>query len=188
MQTLVLEVFGPLLAAVVLLVAVNGAVQLFRYVRNRQTPEELQAARDAFRRRLIHPMAEAVERELGGELPQRLLALYEDHQTILSEELEVRRPNVAADEAGAWIEAFLPLDLESRKLTAEMSEQSGGQGFCFATDGAGNFYWMPVSETRQADAPVFYMRRDPLGSEQVAASLEEFLSWARPRHAPESPS
>jgi hypothetical protein len=41
----------------------------------------------------------------------------------------------------------------------------------------GNFYWVPVSATRQADAPVFFACHDPWGNEKIAGSLKEFLSW-----------
>lgn len=182
MDTLVLEVFGPLIAAFVLLVAVRGARRLFHGIRERPTPEELQAARDTFRRRLLHPKPEEVEQDLGGRLPERLLTLYQDQQTLLSEELEVRRPNGAGEDSTEWIEAFLPLDLESQRLTIEVSEHGRGKGFCFATDGTDSFYWVPASATRQPDAPVFFVRREPFGSEQIAESLDEFLSWPRSTH------
>jgi hypothetical protein len=146
----------------------------------------------------VHPRAEEVEQGIGALLPQRLLTLYDDHQTILTEQIEIRRPetdpaDAAAQEdlAGAklsaeWIEAFLPLDLESQKYTVDLAVFGCGQGFCFATDGAGNFYWTPLGETRQADAPVFFVCHDPQGNEQVASSLDEFFSWPRTIHAPES--
>lgn len=186
MQTLTLEVFGPLIAAVVLLFAVLGARGLFRQFRERETPEQRHAARDAFRNRLIHPNPSEVEKGMGGFLPERLIAFYQDHPTVLTEELEIKRPSGDRDNSSEWIEAFLPLDLESQKFTVDLAEQGWGKGFCFATDGAGNFYWVPLSDTHQPDAPVFFACHDPYGNEQVAASLEEFLSWPRTSHSEES--
>jgi hypothetical protein len=194
MQTLLVEAFGPLAGALLLLVAVLGVRRLLHQLRNRQTPEQLQAARDSFRRRLVHPQAAEVEQGIGALLPQRLLALYDDHQTILAERIEIRIPladrndgdnpkdlNVDRD-AAEWIEAFLPLDLESQKFAVDLPAQGLGTGFCFATDGSGNFYWTPASEMRLPDAAVFFVCHDPLGNVQVAPSLGAFLSWPRTHH------
>jgi hypothetical protein len=178
MQTLLVEVFGPLAIAFVLLIAVSGFRRLLR-LRQRQSPEAVEAARDAFRNRLVHPKPEEVEQRIGGRLPKRLLTLYQDHPLILTEEIEIRRPSSDGGQGSEWIEAFLPLDLESQKYTVDLSVYGPDKGFCFATDGAGNFYWVAVSETTHSDAPVFFACHDPFGNEQVAASLEEFLSWPR---------
>src|SRR5580700_6688410 len=192
MQTLLVEAFGPLVVAFVVFVAVVGARRLVYQYRNRLSPEQRQAARDAFRSRLVHPNASEVELGIGAYLPERLLSLYGDHQTVLTEQIEIRRPapnpeNPAEPQNPAeWIEAFLPLDLESQKYVLDLSAQGWGKGFCFATDGEGNFYWVPVSDVRQADAPVFFAHSDPVANEQVASSLEEFLSWARIVHAAEA--
>jgi len=188
MQTLVLEVFGPLIAAIVLLFAVLGVRGFFRQLRERETPEERGAARDAFRNRLIHPNPEQVEQGIGGLLPERLIAFYQDHPTVLMEELEITRPSGDHDNSSEWIEAFLPLDLESQKFAIDLAKQGWGKGFCFATDGTGNFYWVPVSDARQVDGPVFFASHDPYRNEQVAASLEEFLSWPRTSHSEERKS
>jgi len=193
---LLAEAFGPLVVAFAIFVAVLGARRFVHQVRNRLTPAQIQAARDAYRNRLVHPRAEEVEQGIGALLPQRLLNLYDDHQTILAEQLEIHRVDIeradtAAQEnaddtkdAAEWIEAFLPLDLESQKYTVDLAVFGCGKGFCFATDGAGNFYWTPLSDTRQHDAPVFFACHDPHGNERVAASLDEFLSWPRTMHAP----
>jgi hypothetical protein len=180
MQTLFVEIFGPLAVAFVLLIVVTGVRRVLHQIRNRQTPEQLRAARDAFRNRLIHPKPSEVEQGIGALLPQRLLTLYDNHQLILSEQIEIHRPGTDAKDTIEWIEAFLPLDLESQKFTIDLPTQGWGKGFCFATDGASNFYWTPASEMRQPDAPVFYASHDPMANEQVAASLDEFLSWPRP--------
>jgi len=185
METLLLEVFGPLVFAFTLLVLIRGLRGFFR---KRPTVAELQAARDAFRSRLIHPNPAEVEQALGAFLPQRLIALYDDHQTVLTEEIELARPAHNGDASSEWIEAFLPLDAESQRFTVDLGEQGWGKGFCFAIDGAGNFYWVPVSDTRQPDSPVFFACHDPFGNEQVAASLEEFLSWPRTFHSADSQS
>jgi len=195
MQTLLVEAFGPLVVAFMLFVAVFGARRLLHQYRNRQSPEQLQAARDSFRSRLIHPNPAQVEQGIAAYLPQRLHTLYEDHATILTEQLEIRRPApnpenpLEPQNPAEWIEAFLPLDLESQKYTLNLPAQGWGKGFCFATDGEGNFYWIPAHDTGLPDAPVFFAHTDPLLNEQVASSLDEFLSWQRIVHAlpPEEP-
>jgi hypothetical protein len=192
MQTLLVEAFGPLVVAFVVFVAVAGARRLVHHLRNRLTPEQLQAARDSFRSRLIHPNAPEVEQGIGAFLPQRLIALYDDRETILTEQLEIRRPpanpeNPAETQNPAeWIEAFLPLDLERQKYAIDLPAQGWGKGLCFATDGEGNFYWTPANDTRLSDAPVFFAHTDPVANEQVASTLDEFLSWPRILHAPEA--
>lgn len=186
MQTLALEVFGPLLAAVILLFVATGARRLLLQYRNRQTPEELQEARDAFRNRLVHPNAPQVEKEIAGLLPERLIALYQDHPTLLTEQIEITRPSGDDDHSTEWIEAFLPLDMESQKYTIDLRAQGWGKGFCFATDGEGNFYWVAMSDARRADSPVFFACHDPYRNEEVASSLEEFLSWPRKSHSQEA--
>jgi hypothetical protein len=198
MQTLLVEAFGPLAVAVILYVAISGARRFVHQFRNRLSPEQIQAARDSYRNRLVHPKALEVEQGIGALLPQRLLGLYEDHQTILAEQIEIRGPKPsqmessrlksaeAAEHSAVWIEAFLPLDMESQKYTVDLGVFGCGKGFCFATDGAGNFYWMAVSDTRLADAPVFFACHDPFGNEQIAPSLDEFLNWPRTIHEPEA--
>lgn len=191
MQILLVEAFGPLVVAFMLFVGVFGARRLWHQFRNRQSPEKLQAARDSFRSRLIHPNPAQVEKGIGAYLPQRLIALYEDHATILTEEIEIRRPApnpenpLEPQNPAEWIEAFLPLDLESQEYTLNLPAQGWGKGFCFATDGEGNFYWIPAAETREPDAPVYFAHTDPVLNEQVAASLDELLSWPRILHTSE---
>jgi hypothetical protein len=48
----------------------------------------------------------------------------------------------------------------------------------------GNFYWVPVDEERESDAPVFFACHDPWGNEKAADSLEEFLSWTKHSEKP----
>lgn len=192
MQTLLAEAFGPLVVAFAVFIAVLGARRLLYQYRNRMTPEQHQAARDSFRNRLVHPNAEEVEEGIGALLPERLLTLYDDHQTILSERLEIRRPEpdpknfTEPKNPAEWIEAFLPLDLESQKFAIDLVAEGWGRGFCFATDGEGNFYWVSASDVRKGDGQVFFVHTDPVSNEQVAGSLEEFLSWPRVFHATET--
>src|SRR5215470_11818235 len=185
-ETLMIEVFGPLMAAFLLLMAAFGIRRLLHQFRNRMTPEQRQAARDSFRRRLVHPNPSEVEQEMGALLPQRLLTLYSDHQTILAEELEIRRQNRDGMRSAEWIEAFLPLDLESQEYTVDLAEHGWGKGFCFATDGAGNFYWVPVSQSRQPGESVFFPSHDPICNQQVSSSLDYFLSCPRTTRWPQA--
>lgn len=189
MQTLLAEAFGPLVVAFGVFIAVLGVRSFLHQYRNRLTPQQRQSARDSFRSRLVHPNPDEVEQGIGALLPQRLITLYDDHQTILSEQIEIRRPaanpeNPAEPQNPAeWIEAFLPLDGESLIHTLDLPGQGWGKGFCFATDGEGNFYWIPANDARQADAPVFFAHTDPVANERVAASLDEILSWPRVIHS-----
>lgn len=182
MQTLFLETFGPLVIALLILAMVLTGKRLLYQLRNRMTPEEVQAARDAFRNRLVHPNAAAVEEALGAFLPERLLTLYNDHPTVLTERIEIRRPDEKSKGATEWIEAFLPLDLETRELTMRAGQPSLGKGFCFATDGDGHFYCVQASEVRQPDGPVFFAANDASTNEQVADSLEELFGWPQTVH------
>lgn len=186
METLLVEIFGPLSVAFVVFVIVMAIRRSLNRDRVPRTKEEFVAAREAFRARLQHPKAAEIEHGMGALLPQRLHTLYDDHRTLLAEQIEIRRPGASLDDSVEWIEAFLPLDLESQKYTCDLPAQGWGRGFCFATDGAGNFYWVPLSDTRQPDAPVFFACHDPHGNEKVADSLDEFFSWPRTVHARES--
>lgn len=149
MEKLFLETFGPLVFALLLLALVLSGKRLLHQLRNRMTPEQAQAARDAFRNRLVHPNAAAVEEALGALLPERLLTLYRDHPTVLTEKIEIRRAADESQDSAEWIEAFLPLDLETQRLTMHAGQPALGKGFCFATDGAGSFYCVPASAVRR---------------------------------------
>src|SRR5215469_11053265 len=56
-ETLMIEVFGPLMVAFLLLMAAFGIRRLLHQFRNRMTPEQRQAARDSFRRRASPPQS-----------------------------------------------------------------------------------------------------------------------------------
>jgi hypothetical protein len=182
-QTIFIEVFGPLAVVFLLWVVLGGARTALRYFRSRETPEQLEAARIAFRSRLVHSNAAEVEKGSGAFLPQRLITLYEDHQTLLTERLEIRKPDTPAEAPSEWIESFLPMDMESQRFSIDLVKQGWGKGFCFATDGAANFNWIPASDTRQPDAPVFFASANPPANEKVCESLAEFLSWPRTPHS-----
>jgi hypothetical protein len=184
-ETVLVEIFGPLSVAFVLFVIFTAIRRSLNRGKDPRTKEELLAARESFRARLQHPNASQVEQGMAALLPQRLLRLYDDRNTILAEQIEIRRPSANPDDSAEWIEAFLPLDLESQKYTCDLPSLGLGKGFCFATEGTGNFYWVPLSGTRLADAPVFFVICDPRANEKVAESLDEFLSWPRIIHARE---
>jgi hypothetical protein len=147
--------------------------------RRRGSDERIPAHMVAYRESLLRTDPVAVEEELGGLLSKRLTLMYEDHQAILSRNIELRPPHLGPKQRGRRIERFLPLDPESQEGTCDLQEAGWGQGFCFAVDGAGNFYWQPVTKERHLDAPVFFACHDPWGNEKVADSLEDFLSWPR---------
>ena len=158
-----------------------------RDMRHRRTPEQVQSETHAYRERLLHPNPADVEAQLGGLLPERLIALYHDEATILSRKIEIRPPKLPSKQFGEWIQEFLPLDAESQLHTCDLQlyprdQREWSNGFCFAADGMGNFYWVPVAGDRQPDVPVFFACHDPWGNTRISDTLDQFLSWPRINH------
>src|SRR5260370_17524516 len=52
--------------------------------RARESDPERQLRLQAWRQRMIHPEIEEVEEFCEGKIPQRLIAMYSDHELILS--------------------------------------------------------------------------------------------------------
>jgi hypothetical protein len=96
---------------------------------------------------------------------------------VLDRDFEVCAPGKDRGKDSWWIGDFVPLHTQDQMLTTDLTEF--GNGCCFAGDGMGNFYWVPVDEERQSDAPVFFACHDPWGNEKVTDSLGEFRSWPR---------
>jgi len=158
----ILALFGLFIALPVLLLWVRDRLRDWR---RRKTPEQIHAEASAYRKRLLDPNPDSVETKIGL-LPQSLLSLYADHPLVLAKRIEIRSPHLTPQESGHWIQEFLPLDIESQQYTCDLEEAGWGKGFCFAADGMGNFYWVPVSVTRQPDASVFFACHDPWGNEK----------------------
>lgn len=176
----ILLLFGLLVVLPVFILLLRD--RIFRPSRKR-TPERIESERQAYRARLLNPQPSLVEAELGALLPQRLMAMYADTELVLSTNLSICPPGKDPKTSGIWIDNFLPLDSEGQKYTCDLELLANAKGFCFAADGMGNFYWVPVSNARLTDAPVFFACHDPWGNEKVAESLEEFLAWFKARPA-----
>lgn len=183
MKDAILAVLFLLALFVLLPVAILWLRDKIFYSSRKRTPEQVQAGWEAYRERLLHPQQTNVEAELGALLPQRLIALYADRKLILGQKIGICPPGKDPKNSTEWIDNFLPLDWEGQKHTCDLELLATAKGFCFAGDGFGNFYWVPVSDTRQPDAPVFFACHDPWGNEKVADSLDEFLAWLRIFHA-----
>jgi len=145
--------------------------------KRRETPEQRAARITEWRQRKLHPQPEEVEKLCGGLLPQRLIEMYEDKELILKTDLDVSPPGKNLKEVALWIWEFEPLDEQALKGKWDLSEF--GKGCCFAGDGMGNYFWVPVTEERQPDSPVYFICHDPWGNQEVADSLEVFLSWIK---------
>ena len=178
MDRLELIVFGPLVIAATLLVIAKGIHVAIARFRSRPTPDQVKAAYDAYLRRLLSPQRDAVERELGKLLPERLLQLYEDKFAIQSVGFQLEKP--WGKIPPRWpVYCFEPLDTEA--LNELPRDEELGPGFCFATTGRDSWYWIAASDHRAKDSPVIFL--DYGGSrsrgETVANSLDEFLNWPR---------
>jgi hypothetical protein len=164
-------VFGPLVVAAAVLVIAN-AIRAVARLRSGPTP---QAAYNEYLRRLLNPQHDAVERELGKLLPERLLELYGDKSAIQSVGFELAKP-----ETKRWpVYCFEPLDTEA--LNELPYEEELGPGFCFARAGHGSWYWIAASDQRAKDSPVIFLNYGGRSShgETVANTLDEFLNWPR---------
>jgi hypothetical protein len=180
MDKLLLLVFGPLIFAAVLLVIATGIRRAIVRLRSRPNPEQIEAAYQAYRRRLLNPQPDAVEQELGKLLPERLLQLYQDRSAIQSAGFRLENPSKKRWWPKRWpVYCFEALDLES--LNESPYEETLGPGFCFATTGRGCWYWIAASDQRTKDSPVIFLDYDGGRShgKTVADSLDEFLNWPR---------
>ncbi len=180
MDKLLLYLFGPLAFAATLLVIATGIRRAIIRFRSRPTPEQLKATYDSYLRRLLHPQPDAVEKELGKLLPERLLQLYEDKSAIQAAGFQLEKPGGSRWRPKRWqVYCFEPLDLES--LNELPYEEELGPGFCFATTGRGSWYWIAASDQRVTDSRVLFLDYDGGRShgETVANSLEEFLNLPR---------
>lgn len=157
------------LPIVILLIA-----DVLRYKKRRITAEEREAGRKAWIDRLRQPRFEEVEKICGGAVPKRLRLAFEQGEVILRKEVEFTATDGDSKEHFYWIAEFVPLDREGQTHSTDLT--AFGRGCCFAADGCGNFYWTPVSDKQQDDAPVFFACHDPYGNEKVADSLEQFFS------------
>ena len=177
---LLLFVFGPLVFAAALLVIATGIRRAIIRFRSRPTPDQLNAVYQAYLRRLLDPQPDAVERELGKLLPERLLQLYQEKSAIQSAGFQLEKPGKKRWRPERWqVYCFEPLDIES--LNDLPYEEELGPGFCFATTGRGSWYWIAASDQRAKDSPVIFLDYDSGRShgETVAESLDEFLNWPR---------
>ena len=177
---LLLLVFGPLVVAAALLVIATGIRCVIARFRSRPSPDQIKATYEAYLRRLLNPQPDAVERELGKLLPERLLQLYQDNSAIQSAGFQLETPGKKRWWPERWpVYCFEPLDIES--LNELPYEEELGPGFCFATTGRGSWYWIAASDQRAKDSRVVFLDYDGGGShgKTVADSLDEFLNWPR---------
>jgi hypothetical protein len=177
---LLLYVFGPLVVAAALLVIATGIRRVIARFHSRPTSDQIKATYEAYLRRLLNPQPDAVERELGKLLPERLLHLYQDKSTIQSAGFQLQKPGRRRWRPERWpVYCFEPLDIAS--LNELPYEEDLGPGFCFAATGRGSWYWIAASDQRAKDSPVIFLDYDGGGSHGkiVANSLDEFLNLPR---------
>jgi hypothetical protein len=180
MDRLQLIVFGPIVIAAAMLVIAKGIRVAIARFRSRPTPDQIKATYDAYLRRLLNPQRDAVERELGKLLPERLLQLYEDKSAIQSVGFQLEKPGKKRWRTKRWpVYCFEPLDTEA--LNELPRDEELGPGFCFATTGRNSWFWTAASDQRTKDSPVIFLEYGDSGPrhETVANSLEEFLNWPR---------
>jgi hypothetical protein len=166
-----LTIVGPIILVVILVVVALAVLIL--WLRDKFWERRLKA----WRQRMLNPNPGEVESLCGGLLPQMLVSMYNDKELISHDRFGIYPSQKNAEGSVLWIEDFVPLTAQDQKRTCQSNDF--GMGCCFAEDGAGNFFWVPVNESRQIDAPVFLTGPDFRSSLRVADSLYEFLHWPR---------
>jgi len=177
MREILATIGAVLLLTVVPAVLILWVRDMIRSRRIAKSSLEREVDLKAWCLRMIHPKIEEIEGLCGGKIPQRLIAMYSDHDLTFSNDFEVCPPGKDPKKDSWWIGDFVPLTVQDQNLTCDLTEF--GKGCCFAGDGMGNFYWVPVDVERKSDAPVYFACHDPWGNEKVTESLGEFLSWPR---------
>lgn len=177
MQDTLLPLLAIVLLFVVLPVLILWARDKVRQSLRRETPSQRDIRREGWRQRMLHPQPNEAEASCGGKLPKRLLAMYAQTGLLFDRDFEICRPGRDPGQESWWIGDFIPLNAADQKWTCDLGEF--GKGFCFAADGMGNFYWVPVDGEPRDDAPVYFACHDPWGNEKVCDTLDEFLSWPR---------
>src|SRR5260370_3419614 len=110
---LLVLVFGPRVVADALLVIATGIRRSLARFRSRPTPDQLQARYEAYLSRLLNPQPDAVERELGRLLPERLLQLYEEKSAIQSTGFQLQKPGKKRCRPERWpVYCFQPSDAQ----------------------------------------------------------------------------
>lgn len=174
-----MQTFYAILAILVLSIGMPVSILIvvdrIRYPQRKLSQEQREAERKRRSERFRQPNFEEVEKTCGGAVPKRLKLAYEQSDLVLARNVDFTPPGKDPEKHRYWIQDFVPMDAEGQSHTTDLSDF--GSGCCFAGDGCGNFYWTPVSDLQQDDAPVYFACHDPYGNEKVADSLEEFFSW-----------
>lgn len=142
--------------------------------------ERIRALEKQRRERFLHPQAEAVEEIFGKKLPERLLAMYQDLETVQQENFSLDIPAQGKRWMGRpGVTKFLPLLPES--IVMPSVPLGLGTSFCFAVDGKNIFYCVGITHERAKDMPVYMITHvaSSWATDHIAKSLQEFLSWRR---------
>ena len=142
--------------------------------------ERIRAREKQRRERFLYPQAEAVEEILGKKLPERLLAMYQDLETVQQEHFSLDIPGEGKRwMGGPGVTKFLPLLPES--IVIPSADLGLGTGFCFAVNGKNIFYCIGITQERAKDMPVYMVAyvASSWVTDNIAKSLQEFLSWRR---------
>jgi hypothetical protein len=128
-----------------------------------------------FRERLFHPKWATIEAALGRAVPGVLRDLYADPEALLRGHFYVTSPDGSRR---VWLDLFLPLDDEALRPYGRTLPPGA---VAFADDEHGDPYFFIPDPTPYGDGPVYVLgsTHGETGSERVAESLSEMLTWPR---------
>jgi hypothetical protein len=151
--------------AVVVVVIVLPLLGLARLRRASRVKEDARKAE--FERRRLHPDYAAFKSHFGCEPPLAIRQLYENRETILDGDFNIRLPLSRRPWPVAWFEAM------------EDGSWPDIEGFyAFANDGCGNLYLVTPQD---ADPEVIFLDHETGQRESLGISLSQFLAAKRIR-------
>jgi len=170
---LLVTLFGGVAVIVAIAVAILRLVDRITIGRPK-TPEERAAEERQFRKRLLDPQWQELEKRFASPIPLVLRDFYANHSRLLQTAFYVVPPNGLKESEDHFIQRFEPADLQT---VTEVWFPIGNNRFPFASDDFGNYYFAEGVNDRTSSLPVFFIDHDGGDISRIANSFEEFVSW-----------
>ena len=169
MNDFAISIIAIVIVAISVFAVAVGFLVLFDRYRYRVSHSSIQLYNERYRQRLSAPDFESLEKLLGHKLPDAVIRHFRSLSIITDEPFEILPPDGSEP---LYISFWCPCDLENYHDT--YPEIAGY--LMIAMDGGNVSY---VIDPRQAHPCVLSFDAESGELEQVAESLDQFLSWPK---------